>query len=92
MRTIEVPDEIYEKVARNALKEGVSVAALAVEVLDQGLPDEPEGFDHLFTPERIAEWNRIADDMANGGQSYTLEEVGEYLRLKREEWMRKKQG
>jgi hypothetical protein len=57
-------------------------------VIVDELYGDPENFDHLFTPERVAYLDGLAAKVREGGVTYTTEEVSAHLAARREEWIR----
>jgi len=48
---------------------------------------EPDNYDHLFTPEVIAELDAISAEVKAGGKTYTSEEVSEHFADKHRKWV-----
>ena len=90
MRTIEVPDEVYARAEFVASRDGVTVDSVVTRILDEELPDDADDVAHLFTPERIAELDRIVAEIEAGAKTYTLEEVDAYLEEKKAAYLRAK--
>jgi|GEM_PF-4360787 len=51
--------------------------------------EEPDNYDHLFTPARLAHIDRAAAEM-DAGQGLTLEQVDAELAKAKEAWRRQK--
>jgi hypothetical protein len=47
---------------------------------------DPDNFDHLFTPEKIA-FIRAAEAEAETGNNLTMEQVKENLKVRRQAWL-----
>jgi len=60
--------------------------------LENDFSGEQENFDHLFTPEVIADLDKISDTIKAGGKTYTMDEVDQHLEQKRQEWLRNHVG
>jgi hypothetical protein len=92
MHQIQLADDIYDLAKRRADEAGFeSVDDYIVDLLDddgEAYEDTPN-LDHLFTPERLAELDRISAEVKAGGPTYTVEEVWEHLAEYRAEWIRK---
>lgn len=84
MRQIQLNDQIYEQAERRASEAGfTSVDEYVADVVQQNLVEETENFDHLFTPQRLAEIEQAAADV-DAGNYYTAEQVREHFRKKRD--------
>jgi hypothetical protein len=47
-----------------------------------------DNFDHLFTPEVIAELDKISKAIKAGEKTYTIKELNSHLKRRRREWLR----
>lgn len=92
MRTIEVSDEVYARLERAALEDGISIQDLIAEFFEKVLPDGSDGFSSLFTPERLAELDRISSEIDAGARTFSPEEVRDYLAERRTEYIRETQS
>ena len=71
--------------ARNVTREEV-----IEQIIDAGIRAEftdPDNFDHLFTPEVIADLRTISAEVKAGGKTYSMEEVDEHFVQKRKAWL-----
>ena len=55
--------------------------------MQQKDPEEVDDFDHLFTPERLAQIDEAAAEIA-AGKGLTIEQLDEELARRRAEWLR----
>lgn len=82
MQHIELPDQIYQEAHRRAGEAGfASVDAYIADVLEQDFID-PDDYQHLFTPERLAQIDKAAASI-KAGNFYTAEQVREPFDRKR---------
>ncbi|HZK81705.1 MAG TPA: hypothetical protein VFC46_11570 [Humisphaera sp.] len=89
---VQLTENLYREAQRRAIEGGfASVDEYVADVVSQDLVDddgsEPQNFDHLFTPERLAELDRISNEIKAGGQTYTVAEVREHFKQKRKQWL-----
>lgn len=55
MQQVQLTDSAYEQAKKHAVREGVaSVNQFIEDILLNGLADETDDYDHLFTPQVIA--------------------------------------
>jgi hypothetical protein len=94
MHQVQLADEVYERAQRQAAKAGFdNVEDYLAELVTQGsAQDNEDNFDHIFTPEVIAELHQIAAEIDAGGKTYSDEEVAAHFDKKREEWLRNHPG
>jgi len=57
------------------------------QLLKQSDQADPDNYDHLFTPEVIADLRSISTEIKAGGKTYTMEEVDEHFAQKRKAWL-----
>jgi hypothetical protein len=89
MHNVQLGDNLYREAERRAKEAGFeSVDAFVADVVSLNLHDDPDNFDHLFTPERIAELERISAEMKAGGPTYTPQQVRAHLDEVREAWIK----
>ena len=89
MHKIQLDDQLFQEAQRRAAAAGFgSVDEYVADVLQHDLREEPENFDHLFTPERLAHIDRAAAQIA-AGQGLTLEQAEAELTKRRDEWLRR---
>lgn len=90
MQQIQLSDRVYEQAQRQATAAGFASVNEYIEGLldEHDSPSEAE-LERIFTPERIAELERIAASVDAGAKTYSLEEVDERLRQLRAEWRSK---
>ena len=87
MHHIQISDQVYEQAKRRANEIGFgSVDEFINDCVVSGLAEQTENFDHLFTPEVIADLDRISASVKAGAKTYTQEEVDEHFRKKLEAW------
>jgi len=88
MQQIQLDDHLYKEAQRRAAAAGFSsVDDFVADVVGQTFQDDAEDQDHLFTPERIAELDRISAEVKAGGKTYTMEEVEAHFDEKRKKWL-----
>jgi hypothetical protein len=93
MHQVRLNDKLYKEAERRARKAGFgSVDEFVADRLESDFSDAQENFDHLFTPEVIADLDKISQEIKAGGKTYTMEEVDEHFEKKRQEWLRKHAG
>ena len=89
MTQIRLTDQLYRQAKRRAAKEGFdSVDEYVRQVVSDSLRDQTGNFDHIFTPERLAELQQISADIAAGGKTYSMKEVKEHFEKKRKKWLK----
>jgi len=90
MPHVELEDQLFQAAKRRAVDGGYSsVDEYIADIVVQDISDEADNFDHLFTPERLAELDRISAEIKAGGKTYTMAEVEEHFEKKRKEWLAK---
>jgi len=60
---------------------------VTVMLVDDETEDTPN-LDHVFTPERVADLDRISAEVKAGGVTSTMEQVREHPAHNRADWMR----
>lgn len=87
MHQIQLTDEVYAEVERRAAEAGYnSIDEYVAEMLMGDLNEETANFDHLFTPECIADLDRVSAEVRASGITYSPEQVREHFRNKSEAW------
>ncbi len=82
MHQIQLDDQLYQEVQRRADEAGFgTVDDYVANVLKQDLED-PDNFDHLFTPERLAKIDRAATQV-DAGKYLTAEQVRDHFQQRR---------
>ena len=80
MQTIQIADDVYDRAKRRADEAGCdSVDEYVTTMLADDEAEDTPNLDHLFTPERIADLDRISAEVNAGGVTYTMEQVREHL-------------
>jgi hypothetical protein len=93
MRHVQINDKLYKEAERRARKAGFqSVDEFVADRLESDFSNKQENFDHLFTPEVIADLDRISAGIKAGGKTYSTEEVDQHFEKKRQEWLRNHAG
>jgi hypothetical protein len=88
MNQVQLSESLYEEAQRRASDAGYgSVDDYVADILEKDLNDEMDNLDHLFTSKRIAHIHRVQEDIKAGGQTYSTEEVRDFLASNREEWL-----
>lgn len=86
MHQVQLPEPIYKEAQRRAADAGYSnVDDYVTDVLSQELAAESD-FDHLFTPERIAQLDEISAEIENGAKTYSMDEVRQHFQKRGGEW------
>ncbi len=81
MHHIQISDQLYQNVLRQATANGFAdVEGFVTDMLEQQVA-EPENFDYLFTPERLAEIAEAVAEM-DAGKGIPAEQVHDYFRRK----------
>ena len=82
--TIRLSDADYASMEERA--RGRTVEEFAAEVIRAEIAaEDPDNFDHIFTPEYLAKLNASIEE-AKGGQGFTWAEVEQSLEKTRQEW------
>jgi hypothetical protein len=82
MHQVQLNDQLYREVQRRAAEAGFgTVDDYVADVLQQELED-PENFDHLFTPERLAHIDRAAAQV-DAGECLTSDQVRDHFQRRR---------
>ncbi len=93
MHQVRLDEKLYREAERRAREAGFgSVDEFVADRLESDFSYDQENFDHLFTPEVIADLDKISDEIKAGGKTYTMQEVDEHLEKKRQEWLRNHAG
>ena len=88
MPQIELNDQVFQAAERRAADRGYSnVAEYIAGVVVDDLSGADHDFDHVFTPERAAELERISADVKGGGKTYSMSEVHEHFEGRRRAWL-----
>jgi hypothetical protein len=89
MHHIQLDDHLFQVAQQRAVEAGFqSVDEYVADVLQNDLEDA-ENLDRFFTPDRLAQIDRAAAQLA-AGQGLTPEETDAELARRREEWQRQK--
>lgn len=84
---IDIPDAAFESVKERARAEGFGSAEIFIsDLVVDAVRDDPDNYDHLFTPEVIAAIERGMRD-ADEGNLMTWDEVNAFLACKKAEWL-----
>jgi hypothetical protein len=88
MHQVQLNDNLYKEAERRAREAGFgSVDEFVADRLENDFSEEQENFDHLFTPEVIADLDKISADM-QAGKSVSMEEVKKHLADVRQAWLK----
>ena len=83
----QLSEQLYDKANLRASESGFStVDAYLAEIISGDLRDDPDDFDHLFTPAVVESLERASADARAGGKTYTPDEVREHFRKRLEAW------
>jgi hypothetical protein len=81
MPQINLNDQVFDVAQRRAADEGYSsVDEYIADVVVQDVGGENASFDHVFTPERLAELEQISAEIKAGGKTHSMAEVQEHFR------------
>ncbi|HSI73040.1 MAG TPA: hypothetical protein VK934_07665 [Fimbriimonas sp.] len=83
MKSVEIPEDVYDRASEAAAIRGLSVDALVEEILAAELK---EGEPFVLTPEQLIEVNQSLEDMRNG-KYLTWEESKTRLADFRRQWL-----
>ena len=84
---LELTDQLYDQAKRRAIEAGFkTVNEYLTGIVSDDLAADPENFDHVFTPERIAHIEAVRAGIKAGGKTYTQTEVREHFRKRWESW------
>lgn len=92
MPQVQLNAEVFDLAQRRAAAAGYAsvedyIAAVVANDLPLDPAEDPHNLDHLFTPERLAELDRISAEIKAGGKTYTVAEVREHFENKRKAWL-----
>jgi len=89
MPQIHLNDQVFNTAQRRAADAGYSsVDEYVADVVTHDANGErSESFDHAFTPERLAELERISAEIKAGGKTHSIAEVQEHFEQKRKAWV-----
>ena len=87
MQKVQLSDNLYKKAQRAARNKGASVDSFIAEAVRNYLDDDPDNFDHLFTPEVIAHLDGISARIKEG-EGKTIEEVERDFAKHRAAWLK----
>lgn len=93
MHQIQLADRLFTEAQRRATAAGfATVDEYVADVVSHDLVEDTDGetpnLDHLFTPQRLADIDAAAAEIA-AGNSYTAEQVREHFDRKRAAWQQK---
>lgn len=88
MQQVQLDDRLYKEAQRRAAEARFSsVDEYVADVVNDDLiganGEETPNLDHLFTPEVIADLDRISAEIKAGGKTYSSDEVREHFAKKR---------
>ena len=87
MHQVHLNDQAYEQAMRLANAAGFeSVDEFITDVLTNGLGEQNENQDHLFTPEKLAHIERVRTGIKAGEKTFTQSEIRDHFRKKWESW------
>ena len=92
MHHVQLNDQLYEQAKRRASEGGFkSVDDYVADVVSLDIEDPEENFDHIFTPEVLAELD-AASAQAKAGHTFNVKEARAELARRRAEWLEKNQS
>lgn len=88
---LQLTDQVYHQARQRAVEAGFAtideyLVDVVSDVVSNDVAQEAENFDHLFTPEVLAELDRIRAAVQAGARTYSSEDVDEYFRQKSKAW------
>ena len=89
MNAISLPDRLYIEAQRAATASGLSVETFVAQAVSLHLQDDPQNFDHRFTPEVVASLDRAAAQ-ADLGPVMTFEQYELEFQPKRDAWLKER--
>ncbi len=92
MESISIPNGLFAKVKREAKASGLTVSEFVSRIIALELKGDEENFDHLFTPEVVAELKQISDEIDAGASTLSMKESRLVLAESRAEWLKKNAG
>jgi hypothetical protein len=88
MPNVRLDDQVFKIAQARAAQAGYSsVDKYVADVVVHDTDDEADNFDRLFTPEVIAQLDKISADIRAGGKTYSTDEVREHFENKRKAWL-----
>lgn len=88
MPQVELSDQAFEAAQRRAAEGGYStVEEYIADIVACDVSGAGQDFDHLFTPERLAELERISTEIKAGGKTHSMGEAREHFDKKRKAWL-----
>jgi hypothetical protein len=88
MHHVQLNDKLFKEAERRAREAGFgTVDEFVADQLESDFSDEQENYDDRFTPEVVAQLDRISDDM-KVGKTVSTEELDKHLSDVREAWLK----
>ena len=88
MPQVHLSDQVFNAAQRHASDGGYSsVDEYIADVVVHDAGDESENLNPIFTPERLAELERISAEIKAGGNTHSMVEVHQHFERKRKEWL-----
>lgn len=89
MQPIQLSDALYLRAQQRATAAGFqSVDDYVAEIVASDISACSENFDHLFTPELVAQLDHIQAEAQAGASTFSPEDVNAHFRRKSEAWHR----
>lgn len=87
MHQVQLSDQLYQQAQQRAAEAGFqSVDEYVAEIVESDVSASSENYDHIFTPEVLAELDQARAAVQAGGKTYSPEEVDEHFRQKSQAW------
>lgn len=87
MQHVQLSDRLFQQAQQRADAAGFqSVDDYVAEIVENELLDVVLNVDHVFTPEVLADLDRIRADVQSGAPTHSQAEVDEHFRRKTEAW------
>lgn len=88
MAQVRIDDEVFEAALRRATSAGyANVDEYITDIVVHDLDEAGDDVSLIFTPERIAELERISSEIKAGGRTYSMAEAHEHFENRRKEWL-----
>ncbi|HEY3780788.1 MAG TPA: hypothetical protein VGL56_06880 [Fimbriimonadaceae bacterium] len=90
MQEVHLSDQLYQLAKKRASDAGfTSVDEFVADIVQTEISEPTEDYDYLFTPERIANIDKVLSEVKAGGKTYTPDEVDAHLSGRRAAWIQK---
>jgi hypothetical protein len=88
MRHVHLTDPLFRAAQDRAADAGyASVDEYVADIVVRDLSEDDKSVSGLFTPQRVAELERISADIKAGGKTYSLAQAEEHFESRRKIWL-----